>query len=149
MEFTGAGEVAWDEAADAVYLGLSRSAAHPTLNADAAEPARFAPHNAAQVRVLNMLSAHAVLYLSGRYKAAVVDALTSPANQGYHQDVLMARLQPSFLILANKQPSFYQANLYNYPNDLETQTRFCLAAAKKDAGGGTKGRRQRWWLALR
>jgi hypothetical protein len=125
VDFTGVSEVDWVEGVDAVYVGLSRSAGHPTENTHLPTPAVLEPHSATQARVLNMLATHAVLYVSDRYKRAVVEALG--ATPGFHQDVVMARLQPSFLVLANKVPSFYQANRFNEPHDLEEITRVRLS----------------------
>ena len=61
---------------DAVYFGLSRSAGHPTENRHEGNTVLEAGPDGL-VRVLNMLSGHAILYCSQRYKKAVYDSLSS------------------------------------------------------------------------
>jgi hypothetical protein len=109
--------------ADAVYLGLSKCAGSKILNRWQGD-AQFAPHSESQVRVMNMLSGHAVYYHSAVYRRAVAGYLRSHMGFKIYNDILTARLQPCFRVYANKKPLFYQANRFNVPNDLEAVTRF-------------------------
>ena len=112
VEFTGMDEFDWVEQADAIYFGLSIAGGHATQNhADGA--CRYSPFSESQVRVQNMLGGHAILYNSPAYKQAVIQSFQGHVGQRYHTDVLMSRLHPTFLVLANKQPSFYQSARFN------------------------------------
>jgi hypothetical protein len=76
------------------------------------------------VRVKNMLSAHAVLYLSARYKADVAERLKGIRGlANYFSDVVMSRLHRYYNIYAYKRPLFYQSAVYG---GQEAETRFVL-----------------------
>jgi hypothetical protein len=75
---------------------------------------------------MNMLAAHAILYISPQYKQAIINTLSSHLGQGYYNDVLIARLQPKYIVLANKKPSFYQSHRFNICMHQENQTKFEL-----------------------
>lgn len=122
VEFTGVSEFEFVHGADAIYFGLSRSAAHPVLDRNRGESV-FKPYSATHVRVMNMLSAHAILYITPHYKQAVCDVLR--ATKGFN-DIAMARLQPKYRILANKTPSFYQSAKFNAPGHDDANTRFSI-----------------------
>lgn len=109
IEFTGIDTFDLVEDADAIYFGTSRSSGHPTENKHQGY-STFQSYSDSQVRVLNMLSAHAVLYCSARYKAAVIKAL-SPCTM--YNDIAISRIQSSFKVLANKRPSFFQSARFN------------------------------------
>ncbi len=126
VDFTGMCEFYMDASADAIYFGLSRYAGSATVN-HWEGLASFAPvAEPSQVRVLNMLSAHAVLYISPAYKQAVIDIFTANKGVAYYNDVLISRLQPRFWVLANRMPSFYQSDRLNSA-PLEAATRFTIA----------------------
>jgi len=120
VEFTGVSEFEFVHGADAIYFGLSRSAAHPTVDTSSGESV-FKPYSDTHVRVVNMLSAHAILYITPRYKQAVCDALR--ATKGFN-DIAMTRLQPTYRILANKTPSFFQSAKFNAPGHDDANTLF-------------------------
>jgi hypothetical protein len=126
VEFTGVSEFDFIEDADAIYFGLSRSAGHPTENRDQGWSS-FAPFSDTQVRVLNMLTTHAILYISKQYKQAVINALTEKKDIKYYNDVIISRLQPHYKVLANKQPSFYQAAKFNTTDHEEKWTKFVIS----------------------
>jgi hypothetical protein len=109
IEFNGVDTFDLVEDADAIYFGTSRSGGHPTENKDQGR-SMFQAYSDSQVRVLNMLSTHAILYCSAHYKAAVIKVLTD--YTGYN-DVAISRIQPSFKVLANKRPSFFQSAAFN------------------------------------
>lgn len=95
---------------DAVYLGLSRSAGHPTENRHYGDTV-LEDLSEDMVRVVNMLSGHAILYCSQRYKKAIVETLK--ANPGVYNDVLMSRQQKNFFVFAPRIPVFYQSSALN------------------------------------
>jgi hypothetical protein len=112
VEFTGVDDVVMDASADAIYLGLSQFGGSKTINRWEGN-AKHTPYSDTQTRVLNMLSGHAILYNSRRYKQAVIDILTRYKGTDYYNDVLMSRIQADFMVLANKKPSFYQSAKFN------------------------------------
>lgn len=113
VEFTGVNTFDYVADADAIYFGISRSGGHPTRNTHHGG-CKVAPYSSTQVQVLNMLTTHAILYLTSKYKNAVIAQLQR--NLLAHSDVMISRLQPNFKILANKAPSFYQAAHLNGGN---------------------------------
>jgi hypothetical protein len=123
--FTGVLEFDMPAEADAIYFGLSKYGGSKTINRwDGL--ATHGPYSATQTRVLNMLAAHAILYISARYKQAVVDALLPYRNISYNSDVLMSRIQANFNVLALKKPVFYQSSKFNKENQ-EDATKITLA----------------------
>lgn len=126
VEAQGLREFEVPDDADAVYLGLSKCGGSKILNRWQGD-ATFEPHSTEQVRVMNMLSGHAIYYHSGLFRKAVVGYLKSYLGFKYHHDILLSRLQPCFQVYANKKPLFYQANRFNGTNDLESVTRFNIA----------------------
>ena len=124
VEWTGIDEFVFEQTADAIYFGLSRSGGHPTENIHLGDSV-FEPWSDSQAKVLNILSGHAILYISREYKEAVFDILKKNVNTFYN-DVLFARLQPNFLILANKKPVFYQSSKFNIGMHEENWTKFEL-----------------------
>ena len=112
IEWTGINEVAFDSNAnvDAIYLGLSKSAGHPTDNIHLGNSI-FQYWSDSQVRILNMLSAHAILYISKRYKEAVIESIKH--NILFYSDVVISRLQSNFNVLGNKKCVFYQSHRFN------------------------------------
>lgn len=106
---------------DAVYLGLSIFRGSSTINhSDGVH--ELSAFSDKQVRVLNMLATHAIVYVSKAYKQAVVDTLKPYIGIDYHSDVLISRLHSSFLILANKKPSFYQSSEFNPQSRVQVDT---------------------------
>ena len=122
VEFTGIGDFDMFCDVDAIYFGLSTSAGHPTNNIHHG-PAMYTCYSKTQVRILNMLSAHAILYISPSYKQAVINTLKEKLGQKLYNDVLISRLHASYLILANRKPSFYQAALFNKTDHEERHTK--------------------------
>ncbi len=109
--------------ADAIYLGISKRGGS-FYNGYDDGPCKTEPYNASMVRVKNMLSAHAVLYLSARYKADVAERLRGIRGMSnYFSDVVLSRLHPYYNIYAYKRPFFYQSAAYG---GQEAETRFEL-----------------------
>lgn len=126
VEFTGNINFDIPIDADAVYLGLSKCAGHPTQNIYYGL-SQFIPYSDSQVRIMNMLSAHAIFFNSRRFKEAVIDTLKIVRiNNALYNDVLISRLQSRFNIYGNMIPLFYQSIKFNPTNEVEKVTRFQL-----------------------
>jgi hypothetical protein len=126
IECSGALEFTMPEGVDAIYFGLSTTRGSMTINRFEG-PTHFESYSDKQVRLLNMLSGHAILYISRAYKEAVIATLEAHVNTDYYNDVLMARLHHKFHIYANRMPAFWQSNRFNVPNNLERTTKITFA----------------------
>lgn len=124
VEFTGEMEFNVDSGVDAIYLGISRYGGSKVINKWEGF-CKTEPYSDTQVRVLNMLTTHAILYLTRRYKEAIIDVLQQNIGRGYYNDVLISRIQSNYQVLANKKPSFFQSAKFNVPH-LEYATRFTI-----------------------
>jgi hypothetical protein len=122
VEWSGSADFDFNTSADAIYFGLSRSAGDGHNNTHNG-PSKFIKWSDSQVRVINMLGGHAIFYISREYKTAVINILKQYENTDYYNDVLMSRIQNSFIVLAQKAPFFYQSSKFNV-SDVEYQTRF-------------------------
>ena len=118
VDWTGGHEFDLDPSADAIYFGLSHCGGSPTHNYHI-DNAEYTDHSETQVRILNMLSAHAILYISQRYKQAVINTLTPYMSISYNSDVLISRIQSQYMVLGQKQPFFYQSSKFNKENQEE------------------------------
>ena len=98
--------------ADAIYLGLSLCASHPTEIRNAYY-SKFEKYTADQVKVINMLATHAVFYVSRKYKEAVIKAMDKSIEMDIVNDICISRIQKDYTIYANKIPSFYQSDEFN------------------------------------
>lgn len=96
--------------ADAIYIGLSMVGGHLTENTHIQSEniftAELINYNHNLVKVNNMLSAHAIIYLTERYKNHIIN-LIKQDNTTY-SDIHMSRSQPNFNIYALKTPIFFQ-----------------------------------------
>lgn len=122
VESNGATDFAVPPGADAIYFGLSTTRGSMTINRHEGHT-QFETYSDKQVRILNMLSGHAILYISRAYKEAVIATLEAHVDTDYYNDVLMARLHHRYNIYANRMPAFWQSNRFNMPNDLECATK--------------------------
>lgn len=117
---------------DAIYVGLSMCAAHPTKNQNIYY-AEYTPYSESQVRVQNMLSNHAIFYNSTAYKQAVIRELT--ANMRVPADITIARMQSKWKVLGMKKAIFYQSNRFNAVSsngfDVESATKIELGVDGK------------------
>ena len=116
LGFTGIDTIEYEEDVDAYYFGYSRSAGHPVANCDLGK-AKFVPYSDNYVRVINTLSTHAILYLSKKYKQAVIDLLSQHLDKPLHQDIMMTRIQNDYKILAPKKPIFFQSRRFDAPEE--------------------------------
>jgi hypothetical protein len=107
--------------ADAMYLGFSRGAGSMIHNIDCGA-AQIDIVNDTYIKIENMLSAHAIIYISERYKRAVMNQMDySIANPGYYNDVLISRIQHKYNVYGYHYPFFYQTDP---PNADGTNFRF-------------------------
>ena len=110
---------------DAMYLGISKAAGDYFDNINTGNAICKSINNN-QVKIINMLSGHAIMYISKKYKKAITKEFNKYINIVYHTDVIMSRIQQYYNIIANKKPLFYQSNNYNIPNDMEEGTKFII-----------------------
>lgn len=108
--------------ADAVYLGLSVHGAHPTLDTNITDGVKKQYINEQFSKVLNMLSTHAILYISEKYKRAVIDILNLIV--GWNSDVVVSRYQPVFNVYCVNTPMFYQNDETSIENSMATFVQF-------------------------
>lgn len=106
--------------ADAFYLGLSTGGGHVISNYDDGN-SKFIYLNDSLLKVKNMLSAHAVLYITNKYTNRLKDELIRKSN--YYNDVLFSQNQSLFNIYCNRYCYFYQAKEYD---GHEKATRFII-----------------------
>lgn len=123
IEYTGIDTFEFDDfSIDAIFFGISRCGAHPTENRDDGW-AKYTHYNDTQVRIVSMLSTHAKLYISARYKKAVIEHLKKIRDLSFWTDVAISQLQSKFKLLANKKPSFYQSAKFNSCDHVERCTK--------------------------
>ena len=72
---------------------------------------------------MNMLSGHAILYNTRKYKEHIINLFSEYKDIIYNTDVLVSRTQKKYLVLANKMPIFYQSNKYNKSQSPEAATK--------------------------
>jgi hypothetical protein len=114
LAYTEHGMVEIPDDADAVYLGLSELAGHPTMETyDGVSRFEHVEGLSHTVRVLNMLATHAIFYKTRRYKEAVIHALEAAQMRNGTNDLAIARLQPLFRVYASRIPVFYQSRVFN------------------------------------
>ena len=102
---------------DAIYLGIShwgmsQGLPHSTINGTHREY-----YNKTFLRIKNMCSLHAVIYLSEQYTNAIIEAIDecnvkNKSNTYYgnigHVDIGTALTQKDFLVLTPNKPFYYQ-----------------------------------------
>ncbi len=93
--------------ADAVYLGVS---SWGRMNSHSGPFVQYEDMGGGLLRIFNMLSAHAILYLSKDY----VSLCSKISKQAYktadHQDIGFAEIQKYFNVYAYDNPMFYQTS---------------------------------------
>ena len=126
VDWTGGHEFDLDPSADAIYFGLSKCGGSAT-NDGSAGGSKYTDHSETHVRIQNMLSAHAIFYISQRYKQAVVNTLTPYISISYYNDVLISRIQSQYMVLGQKQPFFYQSSKFNSSDIEERATKIQIS----------------------
>jgi hypothetical protein len=100
------------ENADAVYLGLYRYGIHPTKDGLYPQVASLSNKNPEIVQIFNMLSGHAIIYKSKKYKEDIIRMFRDENNK-QNNDVILARNLNRFNIYAYKKPIFFQDKRFN------------------------------------
>jgi len=112
------------EDTDAFYLGFSKSGGHKTLNSHDgwSEVEKVSDKH---IRILNMLTTHAILYKSKAYKKRVIEELEKVIQTpSYYNDVVIARLHPEYKIYGYHYPLFYQSVKWGNDQHTENFTKF-------------------------
>lgn len=112
------------EDTDAFYLGFSKSGGSKTLNSHDGW-SQIEKVSDKYIRILNMLTAHAILYKSKSYKQRVIQELNNLLDKPlYHSDVIMSRIQPEYKIYGYHYPLFYQSVKWGNVEHNENYTKF-------------------------
>lgn len=112
------------EDTDAFYLGFSKSGGHKTLNSHDGW-SQIEKISDKHIRILNMLTTHAILYKSKSYKQRVIKELEKVIeNPSYYNDVVIARLHPEYKIYGYHYPLFYQSIKWGNVEHTENFTKF-------------------------
>lgn len=112
------------EDTDAFYLGFSKSGGHKTLNSHDgwSEIQKISDKH---IRILNMLTTHAILYKSKSYKERVINELTNLLDKPlYHSDIIISRIQPEYKVYGYHYPLFYQSIKWGNEEHVEDYTKF-------------------------
>jgi hypothetical protein len=96
---------------DAMYFGISGADFNFEKQINGGH-AKFEIINSKYARILNMLSAHAILYISPTYKSFISSALryTDTAN-----DIEICKHQSNFNLIALRKPICWQSARFNNP----------------------------------
>ena len=118
-------EFHWPQDSDAFYLGLSKCGASYFKDSHAG-PSDIEHISDHHIRILNMLTLHAVVYISKEYKLACMKALEPFALQSraFNVDVLLARLHKDFRVYAYYKPYLYQTKRLGNTSHVEKMTYF-------------------------
>jgi hypothetical protein len=97
--------------ADGLYLGVSRWGLVECFNWIACSDSVIAEDApGGLMRVHNMLTCHAMIYVTRAWKEAVVEAIYRAIFEGYiPHDIEVAKIQSAFDVFAVRRPSFYQS----------------------------------------
>lgn len=109
---------------DAFYLGFSKSGGSKTKNTHCGR-AKITKISDTYIRILNMLSGHAIIYKSKKYKERVCECLKIIQEiKGHFKDVAISRIQSEYKIYAYYYPLFYQSVKWGNPPHAENSSRF-------------------------
>jgi hypothetical protein len=112
--------------ADALYIGTSHFGGLEAYNFLPSLDSIAADHYSSDLlRTYNMMSTHAILYLSDRYRRAAEEAMISAvAVQRLPPDHGLAAIQSRFSVYALSRPMVYQATEFQEPySTVESATR--------------------------
>ena len=93
--------------ADAVYLGIS---SWGRMNSHSGPFVQYEDLGDGLLRIYNMLSAHAILYLNQEYVSLCSRISEQATNIADHQDIGFAEIQRYFNVYAFDDPMFYQSS---------------------------------------
>jgi hypothetical protein len=118
-------ELSYPDDTDAFYLGFSKWGSHPTENRHD-ELAKFQVINEKYIRILNMLSTHAIVYISKVFKEHVIAEMKNIVDNSYttHTDVAISRLHSSHTIYGYKYGLFFQSKIFGNPIETEISTKY-------------------------
>ena len=124
---------------DGLYLGLSTGGGHKINNYDHGNSSLI-PFNSTLVKVKNMLTTHAVLYLNLKYMMHIRNLLILYPH--YYNDVLISQIQNKYNIYALRDCYFYQSSKlggHEKPTKISitNTTTFVTAFIKIDQGDYT------------
>lgn len=96
---------------DAFYLGLSKVGGHKYNNYDDGESKFMKTTNDNILKIENMLSAHAILYITPKYIKNLRNLLITKPT--FYNDVIMSQNQSKYNVYCYNYCYFYQANEYD------------------------------------
>ena len=102
--------------ADAIYLGVSNHGYVRNNVYGFRGTVLASRHSNDYLRVLNMCSTHAIIYLSEKYIEACRSVISSCLSKGIAFDVGLASIHRHFNILTPNDPWFYQKGQPEYTN---------------------------------
>ena len=121
-------EIEIPENTDAFYLGFGRYGGSKT------DPTESNGYNSTQIthisdihiKIINMLDAHAILYVSKQYKQSIMAEMDKVLESDtlMINDVMISRIQDSYNVYAYKYPFFYQTNKLGNPHYKKDCTNF-------------------------
>jgi hypothetical protein len=125
--------IEFPENTDAFYLGFSKYGGSKTVNFNEG-PSKTEFISTKHIRILNMLSAHAIIYISKRYKEAVVREMKDIIDKGenYYNDVLISRLHEKYNIYGYHYPFFCQSDKLGNVPFVKEATNFRFYEAQND-----------------
>ena len=125
LELNSLTEIEFLEDTDAFYLGFSMYGGSKVNNIFDG-PSIIEKISSNHIRIKNMLSAHAIIYKSSKYKEDIIDTLYSIIDKpGYYNDVCISRRQNLYNVHAYYYPLFYQASIFpGNTKHVEYATRF-------------------------
>jgi hypothetical protein len=123
IAWTGIETVSIPADADCMYVGFSVFAGHHERDINSGSCIVNSMCDNIH-RVINMLSTHAIIYISKRFKEATIDCLKKASESGYNTDVMMSRILKNFNVYINNSPIFYQDDETKLENSINTQVEF-------------------------
>lgn len=124
LELNSEFEFDMPEDTDAFYLGFSKSGGHKTLNLHDGW-STIQKISDKHIRILNMLTTHAILYKSKSYKQRIIRELEKVMqNPSYYNDVVISRIHPEYNIYGYHYPLFYQSVKWGNVQHTEDYTKF-------------------------
>jgi hypothetical protein len=117
-----------DDNTDAFYLGLSMHGGHPRFNYNVYLGVDVVPKQNGLCRVYNMLGAHAIIYITQKYKLGVQQSLEKSQTKSLQNDVCISRIQKLFCVFCPLQPIFFQNDKCDFENSKATQIKFTVSA---------------------
>lgn len=130
IAWTGVTTVYIPTSVDCMYLGFSICAGDTVHNTNTGTcSVNYVSQNVYKIN--NMLSAHAILYISKRFKEAAIKCFQEAYDSGHHTDVILSRILSRFNVYANSKPVFYQNDETNIENSVKTKIYFEEHSIKK------------------